>query len=197
MTGLADTKAGAGRGIEMRFFAIVGTLALMIASGPAAAAEAGWIEDFKRICAGHPSNFDASITEALADGYALTAGPVSGMNVYTKAASADGRMLIVSERYSSQFSNDPEMHTRTCGISLESDYDPRADITRWIGLKPFDADGVESYLFYVVDGRRVTLVGAPDDTTEAAFRNGGYWYVGASHDGETATVTLTHFKPPE
>jgi hypothetical protein len=180
----------------LRGASVVAVTLSIFATSAAQAANADWIDDFKTFCGGNPSDFDVAIGQAADAGYRPDQfGLRNGMVGYIKPGDGEGRRMIVSDAYSTQFTNNPRIVTRTCGFSLKAGEDPRARIAAWLGLEPNPDDGVDSYLFHVVDGRRVSLVDAPDSVTEAAFNSGGYWFVGASRDAEAATVTITHFKP--
>jgi len=172
--------------------------AAMLVAGPALA-QTDWAEDFKRLCGDNPSNYDKAIAAAPGRGYAAQGVDETGrFQRFTKGKSPETQLLIdvdFTDRLARQVGF-PGAVSRTCGLTGFG-LDPEGiDVLQdWVGLSPTDDDkDFPKYLFRIVDGRKVSMIGESDAVYDEQLKSGGYWFVGMNVNKDQITATMTHIK---
>ncbi|MBI1407848.1 MAG: hypothetical protein GC145_17170 [Caulobacter sp.] len=183
----------------LRKLSAAGALALAMLWSGAACAQTSWVDDFKALCAGNPSDFDSAIRLAPARGFAEVPEPDDAPFRHFAKADEPNLQLLVNKGFSDDLAKANGMPTavsRTCGVTGEG-LDPVQipALLSWVGVEPADdAPDFPKFLFRIVDGKRVSIARESDANFDAALKDGGYWFMGVSTNGPVVTATLTHIK---
>lgn len=181
-----------------RKFSLAAMIGLAVSLAAPALAHAAWADDFIAICGGNLADFDKAIAMTSKRGYVEEEQEADAPLRVFRSDNSPAAILITPQ-YTDKFSNENGMSnalSRTCGATGTTlDAGGVKTVEAWLGFAPMQRDGdLNSYLFKIEGGRKLSLAGATDEEVNQLMANGGFWYAGVSRSEQVTTVTLTHIK---